>query len=86
MKAPAKDAIIAGIPNLNRTSLLAFLPASMILNRLLEKWTTPVNAIAISIGKKIANTGIKIVPSPNPEKNVRIAVKNEARTITTISI
>jgi len=34
----------------------------------------------------MAKTGIKIVPSPNPEKKVRIDVKNAARQITIISI
>ena len=43
------------------------------LKTLLEKWTSPVNAIAISVGKKIIITGVKIVPKPNPEKKVSIA-------------
>jgi hypothetical protein len=38
------------------------------------------------MGKKIANTGAKIVPSPNPEKKVSIAVKKAAITIIMISI
>ena len=36
----------------------------------------------MSIGKKTAKTGIKIVPGPKPEKNVRRAVKNAAKQIT----
>ena len=43
-----------------------------------------VSEIAISIGKKIANTGVKIVPNPNPEKNVRMEVRNATAQITRI--
>tara|TARA_Y100000766_G_scaffold107305_1_gene91780 strand:+ start:161 stop:340 length:180 start_codon:yes stop_codon:yes gene_type:complete len=50
----------------------------------LEKWTSPVNAIAISVGKKIIITGVKIVPKPKPEKNVSIAA--EKVTIDTMKI
>jgi uncharacterized protein YjgD (DUF1641 family) len=78
--------MIAGIPNFKSTSLSEFLPTSEILKRLFEKCTTPVNAMAISMGKNMANTGIKIVPSPNPEKNVIMAVKNAARQIMASSI
>jgi len=56
------------------------------LKRLFEKCTTPVSAIAISIGKNIAKTGAKMVPNPKPEKNVKTAVKNAAKHIITISI
>tara|TARA_B100000925_G_C21836517_1_gene399532 strand:+ start:14 stop:190 length:177 start_codon:yes stop_codon:yes gene_type:complete len=41
----------------------------------------PVNAIAISTGKKISITGVKIVPKPNPEKKVRIAAENVTKQI-----
>jgi hypothetical protein len=85
-QAPANAATIAGMPNLRRTSLSAFFPTRVTLKRLFEKCTTPVNAIAMSIGKKIAKTGIKIVPSPNPEKNVRMAVKKATRLIRIMSI
>jgi len=34
----------------------------------------------------MAKTGINIVPSPNPEKNVRMAVKNATTQITITSI
>jgi hypothetical protein len=44
-----------------------------------------VRAIAISTGKKSANTGSSIVPSPNPEKNVSMAV-TKARMIIMNSI
>jgi len=84
--APKNDAKIAGIPNRNNTVLSVFFPTKAILNRLLEKCTTPVKAIATSIGKKIANTGAKIVPSPNPEKKVSIAVKKAAITMIMISM
>jgi hypothetical protein len=42
--------------------------------------------MAISIGKNTAKTGIRIVPSPNPEKNVKMAVRNATREITINSI
>jgi len=84
--APTKDANIAGIPNLISTVLSVFFPTRKILKRLFEKCTTPVSAIAMSIGKKIANTGIRIVPSPKPEKKVRIAVKNATRQMINNSI
>ena len=45
------EAKIAGIPNFIRITLLAFLPIKKSLKILFEKWTTPVNAIAISTGK-----------------------------------
>ena len=51
---------------------LAFLPTRISLYILLKKCTTPVKAIAISTGKNKENTGSKIVPKPNPEKNVNI--------------
>ena len=40
----------------------------------------------MSIGKKIANTGAKIVPNPNPEKKVRMAVAKAASVIMKISM
>lgn len=43
-------------------------------------------AIAISTGKNTAKTGIKIVPRPNPEKNVRMAVIKATILITIKSI
>ena len=46
----------------------------------------PVNAIAISIGKKIANTGVRIVPNPNPVKNVIREVSSAVIEIIMISI
>ena len=76
-----KAAIIAGIPNRIKTLLLALLPTRMSLKTLLKKCTTPVSAIANSIGKNNAKTGIKIVPNPNPEMKVRIEVKNATRQI-----
>lgn len=80
-QAPKKAAIIAGIPNLMSTLLLALFPTRKSLNILLKKWTTPVNAIANSIGKNNAKTGIKIVPKPKPEKKVKIDVRNATRQI-----
>jgi hypothetical protein len=45
-----------------------------------------VRATAISTGKNSIITGDKIVPNPNPEKNVRIAVRKAVMQIITISI
>ena len=42
--------------------------------------------MARSMGKKMTKTGVKMVPKPNPEKNVRIAVRNAAIQIIIISI
>lgn len=69
---PSKAAITAGIPNLVNTFLSAFLPTRINLNILLKKWTIPVNAMARSTGKKIINTGVRMVPKPKPEKKVNI--------------
>ena len=73
--------MIAGIPNRIKTLLLACLPTRNSLNMLLKKCTTPVSAMANSIGKNSAKTGIKIVPKPNPEKKVRMEVKKATRQI-----
>ena len=66
-------AITDGIPNRINIFLSIFFPTKKNLKILLEKWTSPVNAIAISVGKKIIITGVKIVPRPKPEKKVSIA-------------
>jgi hypothetical protein len=66
--------------------LSAFLPTRINLKILLKKWTTPVRAIARSTGKKIIKTGVRMVPSPKPEKKVRMAIKNAAAEIMIISI
>jgi hypothetical protein len=42
--------------------------------------------MATSMGKKIAKTGAKIVPRPNPEKNVNNAVKKAARVMMRMSM
>jgi len=64
----------AGIAN-NATVLKSIcFHMSVALNRLLSKCTIAVRAMAISTGKKMANTGIRIVPNPKPEKKVRRAV------------
>jgi hypothetical protein len=77
---------MAGIPKQMSTVLSVFLPTRTILKRLLQKCTTPVRAMAKSIGKKMANTGARIVPSPKPEKKVRMAVAKAASVIIIISI
>ena len=46
----------------------------------------PVSPIASSTGKKSINTGVRIVPSPNPEKKVRMAAKKAVTEIIPISI
>jgi hypothetical protein len=53
------------------TFLLTYLPTRNNLNRLLERWTTAVAAIATGKGKNTANTGVSIVPRPNPENKVK---------------
>jgi hypothetical protein len=68
--APAKAATIEGMPNFKIISLLAFFPSNVSLKRLLRKCTMAVNAMAISMGKNIANTGTSNVPNPNPENKV----------------
>ena len=78
-QAPKNAAITAGIPNLNSIILSASLPTIISLKILLNKCTTPVKEMANSIGKNKAKTGIKIVPSPNPEKKVKIDVRNATR-------
>jgi hypothetical protein len=42
--------------------------------------------MARSTGKNIANTGMRIVPNPKPEKNVSSEVIKAARLRTTISV
>lgn len=84
--APIKEARIAGTPNRISTIISVFLPTNTILKRLLQKCTTPVSATAISTGKKMANTGAKIVPSPNPEKKVRMAAAKAASVMMIMSI
>ena len=53
---------------------------------LFRKCTIPVRDMAISIGKNKINTGVRMVPKPNPEKNVRREAKNATTLIITISI
>ena len=77
---------IAGAPNCITILQLASFPTKYILKRLFSKCTTPVKAIAISKGKKSAKTGIRIVPSPKPEKKVSSDARNAAKQIKRISI
>jgi hypothetical protein len=70
MNAPPVAAKKEGNPNSNNTRLLMCLAVMMNLKILLKKCTKAVDAIAISIGKKMANTGVSNVPNPNPEKKV----------------
>ena len=65
--------------------LLALPPTKVNLKILLKKWMIPVNAIARSTGKKIINTGVNMVESPNPEKKVNMAVINAAKEVNKIS-
>jgi hypothetical protein len=83
---PKKAAMTAGIPNLIKTALSAFLPTKNNLKILLKKWTTPVRAMAKSTGKNTINTGVSIVPKPNPEKKVRMAAKKAVRAMIKISM
>ena len=75
-----------GSPNRINTFLSIFFPTKKNLKILLEKWTSPVNAIAISVGKKIIITGVKIVPRPKPEKKVSIAAPKATTDTMNISI
>jgi hypothetical protein len=56
------------------------------LKTLLKKCTTPVNAIARSTGKNSANTGMRSVPNPKPEKKVSKEVTNAATIMSVISM
>jgi hypothetical protein len=85
-QAPANDATTAGRPKRKTTLLSAFLPTRISFKTLLKKCTMPVSAMASSIGKKMANTGVRIVPSPNPEKKVSRDVIKAAMQIRKISI
>jgi hypothetical protein len=71
IQAPTNAAIIAGGANFTNTFLSAFRPTRKSLNMLLAIWTIAVIAIAVSMEKNIAKAGINMVPSPNPENNVR---------------
>ena len=42
--------------------------------------------MAKSTGKKTINTGVKIVPKPNPEKNVRMEARKAVTDMMVISI
>ena len=86
MYDPKNAAKIAGIPNFKITFLLALNPIMNNLKILFEKWTIPVNATAISTGKKIIITGVRIVPKPKPEKKVKIAAKKATKQMIIISI
>ena len=66
--APAKAVRKAGMPKRRTTDLLASLPNRVNLNKLFIKCTVAVNAIAVFNGKKIANTGSRIVFIPNPAR------------------
>ena len=57
-----------------------------ILKILFKKCTIPVNEIANSTGKYKIITGVKIVPSPKPEKKVKMAAKKVTSDIIRISI
>jgi len=67
--------IIAGIPNFKTIDQFISFFIKNHLKILFTKWTTPVNVIANSVGKNTSNIGVRSVPSPNPEKKVRIAIK-----------
>src|SRR5690606_19844044 len=84
--APKKAAMTAGTPKRMATDRSACLPTRASLNRLLKKWTTPVSAMARSTGKKTMNTGVRMVPKPNPEKKVSTATTKAANDRIRISI
>lgn len=85
-EAPINAAIIAGKPNIRAVLYSIFFQTNVILKRLLRRWTTAVKAIATSIGKNKAKTGIKIVPNPKPEKKVSSAAPRDTIAIKISSI
>jgi hypothetical protein len=85
-QAPAKDARIAGMPNLKQYLFVCILSYQRDLEEAVGKVHQPVRAIATSTGKNMAKTGNSIVPSPNPEKKVSIEAKKAAATTAVISI
>ena len=68
------------------TPFIDIFPTKRNLKILLEKCTNPVYAIAISVGKKIIITGVRIVPNPKPEKKVSIAAPKVTTDTMNISI
>ena len=85
-QAPKKAKGIAGKPNFRSTALLIFLKVKLNLKILFKKWTIAVIAIATSIGKNKMNAGVKMVPTPNPEKKVSNEVNNATKPMMKYSI
>ena len=56
------------------------------LNKLFEKCTIAVNAIASCTEKNKQKKGVRIVPNPKPEKNVIIAATNATKATKTNNI
>lgn len=75
-RLPNTAAIIAGMPNLISTSLLLFFPNKNNLKILFRKCTMAVKLMAMGAGKNKIKTGVKTVPSPNPEKRVIPEIRN----------
>lgn len=69
--APMMAANPAGKANRMTVGQCASRPTSPILKRLLARCTTAVMAMATDTGKNKARTGVRLVPSPKPEKKVR---------------
>jgi hypothetical protein len=53
---------------------------------LLKKCTTPVSAMANSVGKKIIKTGVRMVPNPKPEKKVSMETPKATKDKISMSI
>jgi hypothetical protein len=77
---------MAGIPKRLATCLSVSFPTKTSLKILFKRCTIPVSAIASCAGKKIIITGVRIVPSPKPEKKVSSDAPKAVRQMITYSI
>jgi hypothetical protein len=66
--------------------LFAFFPTKKSLNKLFIKCTSPVSPIDNSTGKNNIKAGVRIVPSPKPEKKVSTETKKATIGMIIISI
>src|SRR5512137_270961 len=73
---------MAGRPNRITVFLSACFPTRTSLKRLFRKWTIAANATAIVTGKKMANAGVKTVPSPKPLRRLSAEADRAATQIT----
>lgn len=83
---PTMAANTAGMPKRRATRESICLPVSSNLKMLLKKCTTPVSAMANSVGKNIIQTGVRMVPSPKPEKKVSMETPKATKDKISMSI